>query len=292
MRALWSTATALCAIAISLTTAAVAAQAPALDDTLARFDAYLSGYEPKLSEIIADELMIQEMSLPFSRTLLPRAADSVSRSRVRRRIQSETAFVSLPGNAAWLGIRHVKSVNNQPVDGSSASLATSLQAPSDDAARALLRSSAQFNLGLPRTTNLPNLPLEFLHQRNRRRLIYRLDGTERIRGADTTRVVFIERITPTVIADPDGVDMPSTVRAWIDRTGRLLRAEVTTFRSLNARDAVNTLRVEFTEHAALGLLVPREMRETFPVDPPRVGTGVAHYSNFRRFQTSARIVPQ
>ncbi len=39
------------------------------------------------------------------------------------------------------------------------------------------------------------------------------------------------------------------------------------------------------------MLVPTEMRETFPVEQPAAGTGVARYSNFRRFQTSARIVP-
>ena len=51
------------------------------------------------------------------------------------------------------------------------------------------------------------------------------------------------------------------------------------------------MRVDFTEHKGLGMLVPTEMRETFPVEQPAAGTGVARYSNFRRFQTSARIVP-
>ena len=69
-----------------------------------------------------------------------------------------------------------------------------------------------------------------------------------------------------------------------------MRAEVSTFRSGETKPE-NTLRVEFAHDQALGLLVSVEMREAFPWDEPAQGTGVATYRNFRRFQTSARIVP-
>jgi hypothetical protein len=267
----------------------VAAQEPAADAVIAKMDAYLESYEPQLSSLIADELLIQEINGTVSRLssedLTPRIM------RRRRRLASEVAFVALPNDAGWLGFRNVKTVDNLKVQSGDRSLTAALQVSSYDAARSLLNASAAQNLGLPRTTNLPNLPLEFLHQRNRKRLVSRLDVAERIRGIDTTQVVFIERMTPALIQTPDGADMPSIVRAWIDRNGRLLRAEVSTFQASSAT-ASNTVRVEFTEHKNLGLLVPTEMRETFPVVQPAKGTGVAKYSNFRRFQTSARIVPQ
>ena len=146
---------------------------------------------------------------------------------------------------------------------------------------------------VPRTTNLPNLPLEFLHQRNRKRLLPRADGRERVHGVETVRLVFLERMTPTLIRNPNGSDMPSVIRAWVDpASGRLLRAEVSTFVSAEVSEFENNIRVEFAQSKALGLLVPVEMREVFPVGPPATGTSVANYSNFRRFQTSARIVPQ
>ncbi len=50
--------------------------------------------------------------------------------------------------------------------------------------------------------------------------------------------------------------------------------------------------VKFKPHAGLGLLVPVEMREVFGSDANgKGGTGVARYRDFRRFETSGRIVP-
>jgi len=262
--------------------------------TLARLDAYLQAYEPKLSELIADETFVQEVNLPREQLYWPRAARSPGPSRVRRSIKSEVAFIALPDNAGWLGFRHVTSVDGRVVRDGKTSLIAALQTNRYDAARTLLDASAEYNLGLPRTTNLPNLPLEFLRERNRNRFEVRVDGREKIQGTDALRVSFVERLTPTLIRNPiSNADMPSVVRAWInDTNGQLLRAEVKTFASLAAKQPENAIVVEFKVNRRLGMLVPIRMREAFPVERPRLGTGVATYSNFRRFQTSARIIPQ
>ena len=204
--------------------ALAASQQPALDTVIERMDAYLATYEPQLSELIADETMQQEVRGrgDFFRT------DNIIETRLRRRLVSEVAFIALPEDAGWLGFRHVKTVNNKPVALANASLGTSLTRSRLDGARDLLSASAAHNLGLPRTTNLPNLPLEFLHQRNRKRLLARLDGRERLRGVDSVRLVLLERMTPTLIRNPNtDADMPAVIRAWVDPgNGRLLRAEV------------------------------------------------------------------
>ena len=75
--------------------AVVAAQAPTADAVIAKMDAYLESYEPQLSELIADESMVQDVR--GSRGL-----------RLERRIDSEVAFIALPQNVGWLGFRHVK----------------------------------------------------------------------------------------------------------------------------------------------------------------------------------------
>jgi len=258
---------------------------------LARLDQYLQDYEPKLSALIADESMSQEMSSAALNFVRDRLSPAVAQRR--RLIMSEVAFIALP-NGGWLGFRHVKTVNGVKVHDSDASLTGVLQKSALDSATELLQSSAEHNLGLPRTTNLPNLPLEFLHVRNRKRLLARLDGEDTVRGVRTSRVVFIERMTPSLIRNPStGNDMPSVVRAWVDQRGRLMRAEVNTFAGPKAMEiAENTIRVEFAENTTLGLLVPIEMREKFPIAAEYRGSSVANYSNFRRFTTSARIVPQ
>ena len=50
--------------------------------------------------------------------------------------------------------------------------------------------------------------------------------------------------------------------------------------------------VEFQQHRDLGLLVPVTMHEDFFAGDNRQAFGDATYRNYRRFQTSARIVPQ
>jgi hypothetical protein len=268
-------------LAVFALAALAAAQTSPVDAVLARLDEYLLAYEPRLSELIADESMLQEV----------RGGAGL---RLQRRVDSEVAFITLPQNVGWLGFRHVKTVDTRPVELADASLTLALATPGLERARKLLEASAQHNLGLPRTTNLPNLPLEFLHRRNRQRFVVRADGQETVRGMRTSRVVFLERLTPSLIQNREtGGDLPSVIRAWIDpRDGRLIRADVATFAAVSARQSESSMSVEFGENKALGMFVPIEMRETFPAGKPLRGSAVATYTNFRRFTTSARIVPQ
>ena len=148
------------------------AQSPTIDDTVAKLDSYLVEYEPRLSELIADEVMDQVIR----RGVRSAGLDGVDFGTDKgHRLESEVAFVSLPDDAGWLGFRHVKKVNKRAVRNSESSLASALSVQGYGAARRLLSDGAQHNLGLARTTNLPNLPLEFLHQRNRQRLVARTD---------------------------------------------------------------------------------------------------------------------
>ena len=173
-----------------------------------------------------------------------------------------------------------------------ASLNTALAAGAQDGyakARAMLADSARHNLGTPRTTNLPNLPLELLHQRNAHRFSVRVDGQQHVRGKRTTRLVFVEMASPTIIRSHTGGDMQSTVTAFVEPDGRLWRADVITVDRLKFEHVVS---VEFQPHRELGLLVPATMHEEFFAGENRKAWGDATYRNYRRFQTSARIVPQ
>lgn len=256
-----------------------------------RLDKYLREYETQLSTVIAQE-RISQRDAPSREATVTGAPDSKFRT-----IESEVAFIGLPAQAGWLGFRRVVKVNGKQVKDAGTPLHVLLtDGASDDydQARLLLADSASANLGTPRTTNLPNLPLEFLHPRNRHRLHHRVDGVERIRGVSTTRMVFNEHATPTIIQRPEGGDMPSQVTAWIETTtGRLLRAEV---RTRDARMGVlqfaNVIRVDFRMDEKLGFLVPHEMTEEFFAGRFRDGTGTARYSNYRQFRTAARLVPQ
>jgi hypothetical protein len=280
---------ALIAASPDLSTVALAqVDADAIRD---RLDKYLLGYEQELSTLVADEHMTQREGLGQGGN-----PDTVG-PRKDRRIVSEVAFVGLPGDVGWLGFRKVVKVNGKTLADAGPSLAAILSdgAKDDfDRARLLLSQSAEHNLGFPRTTNLPNLPLEFLHPRNRKRLSHRIDGMEKIRGVQTARMVFEETSTPTIIRRPDGGEMRSLISAWVEpETGRLLRASVKT---RDGRIGVlpydNLIWVDFRPDEQLGLLVPYEMKEDFFAGRFREGSGTARYTNYRQFKTSARIVPQ
>jgi hypothetical protein len=278
------------AVAALLLGALTALQMPDADTVREQLDAYLLAYEPQLSTLVAEELLIQRDG-PSRDAVVTAAPDTKN-----RRLISEVAFISLPGGAGWLGFRRAVNMNGKDLPDAGPSLGVLLTDDDKDdydQARLLIAESARLNLGLPRTTNLPNLPLEFLHPRNRRRFVHRIDGTEKIRGLSTARMVFDETSSPTMIQRPEGGDMTSTVMAWVEiGTGRLIRAQVKT---RDARIGVlpfdQLVWVDFKVDEKLGLLVPVEMKEEFYAGRFRDGTGTARYTKYRRFQTGGRIVP-
>lgn len=276
------------ALVIAVVAASQADDASTIRD---RLDKYLLEYESLLSTVVAEERLSQR-DAPSREAVVTGAPDSKFRT-----IVSEVAFVGLPGQAGWLGFRRVLKVNGKDIKDAGTPLHVLLTdgASNDyDQARLLLTDSASANLGTPRTTNLPNLPLEFLHPRNRHRLHQRIDGVEKIRGIATTRLIFDEQSSPTIIQRPEGGDMNSQVTAWVETaTGRLLRAEV---RTRDARIGVlqfaNVVLVDFRMDGKVGFLVPYEMKEEFFAGRFREGTGTARYANYRQFRTAARVVPQ
>ena len=273
----------------------VSSQQP--DPTLvrSRLHAYLNAYEPELSTLIADEHFEQ---WPLLGGLIYGVSPGTYRRNTARlrTIDSTVAFVSLPANAGWLGFRDVQRVTGRGVRRKGPALAELLGLESDDSharAMALLLGSARHNLGAPRTINLPSLPLELLHVRNEARFVIETSSRERIGDCEATRIDLTETVTPTLIQRPAGGNMPSRVAAWVESaTGRLCKAEV---RTHDAQHGVSrfeaVVSVEFARDATTGLTLPRRMREIFLIPPRGTGEGDAVYSNYRRFRTSARLLP-
>ncbi len=276
-------------VAAALIALLMAAPEPTPQEIRARLNTYLTGYEPKLSELIADERVTQRDE--------PKRGGGPPESHLKRTLFSEVAFIALPGGAGWLGFRRVIKVDDKPVFDTLGALNATLASGAADnfaKARNMLTESARFNLGTPRTINLPNLPLEVLQAQHAGRFSVRIAGSERIEGHQTTKLVFVENVTPTIIRSLDNSDMRSIVSAFIEpNTGRLWRADVII---RDPRPSVvefdHIVSVTFQENRSLGLLVPAKMREDFFAGADRRAWGEAIYTNYRRFQTSARIVPQ
>ena len=276
-------------IATALTALVLIAPAPTVDEVRSRLNAYLIDYEPKLSELIADEHLIQ-------RDVPRREGRPGSDYFLKRSLQSEVAFIGLPGDAGWLGFRRVLRLDGAPIDDQLGSLNAVLASGFQDdyvKARVMLSDSARFNLGTPRTINLPNLPLELLAPHHAGRFATRIAGSARIAGRQTIKLVMVENVAPTIIRAFDGSQIHSIVSAFVEPdTGRLWKAEVIARDPRPSAEFDHIVSVTFQENRALGLLVPAKMREDFFAGHDRKAWGDAKYSNYRRFQTSARIVPQ
>ena len=260
-----------------------AAQPGRVEPVLERLDAYLDKYEGELGSLIADEAFLQE------EPVLP----GNSRPNLRR-LESEVAFLRLPGDGDWIGFRRVKRVDRKAVDDRHQTLMALLSVSSSDSiaqAKLLVAQSSEFNLGTPRTINMPGLPLELIHRRHRPRFDVALEGRDRVRGHDVLKLLFTERTEPSIVFFGGRLALLSRVRAWVDpNTGELHRAHVL-FTSTARLRSLPRIDVEFERHPSLGLLVPTRMDEMFLLQAGGLGTGRATYSNFRRFGTSARIVP-
>ncbi len=290
LRCRWSVAAVTSLAAVVTAVAQSPAEGPSALANQLR--AYLTAYEVSLGEVVATERMTQRSGPHIL------SDGETSTSGAPRVLESDVAFVALPGGAGWLGYRDVLRRNGRALRRTGPPLSALLavdRTESQDRARALLIASAAHNLGAPRTINLPTLPLEFLHARNMHRLTLTAatpqpEGQGECRGH---RLEFRETSLPTLIQRPQGGDMPSRVIAWVEPgTGRLCKGEVRT-RDAGGGDASveAVVRVEFEPDAAVGLTVPKRMEEEFFVPPLGRGTGEASYSNYRRFRTSGRVVP-
>ena len=264
---------------------AAAQPSPSLDELLVRMREYLTSYESRLTQIVATERFDQQVIVQL------RSGPTTT----KRRIDSEVAFVRLPGDAEWLGSREVLKVDGRAVPPAQTRMSDLFTAGADmvTQARAIAAAGARYNQGLPRTINVPTAPLDIIHPRHRDALRYRLEGAGTVNKVRVAIVSFVEARRPTLVREPDGTNLVSSGRVWLEpESGRILRIHWTYRaepRRANAERAPG-LQVDFAVDAGLDMLVPREMREEFSVARGR-GEGRAVYSNFRSFQTSARIVP-
>jgi hypothetical protein len=255
-----------------------------LDVLLDRLATYLQSYEKELSTLVAEEHYVQE--------------ERRRTNPVMRTTEADVLFLRLPGEAEWFGIRDVNKVNGKAVKGAAVTLVDLLKDPGADVlakAAAIVEASSRHNLGGRRTINMPTVPLEALSARNHVRYIFKVGGRARVSGVQTRKLEFNEFDEPTLVQSTDGGSLWSRGTAWIDPSnGTLWRAELIVgpdppgaFRRtyLEAK-----LRVEFSKDETLNLVVPREMAENFWIRGG-VGLGKGRYSNYRRFNTAARLVP-
>lgn len=268
--------------------------AVSLEQVLERMSAYLLQYEMQLSSVVADERFDQR--IVYTRAYvggLPKTDDE------RKRLESEIGFLRLPGGVDWIGFRDVRKINGRPVTPKAQRVADVLASRADamSQAKVVADASAEHNLGAPRTTNVPTAALDVIHPSRLGAHQIKIRGEETIRRTRTVVLEFLETRRPTIVRDAGGQDLVSRGRIWVDPvSGAIWRIEwiYEGERVVAAPGPTPKLGIDFVPNPELGMMVPQQMRETFAAfgGLNARGDGVASYTNFRRFGTGARIVPQ
>ncbi len=267
-----------------------AGQEPDLTEVLRRAAAAVARYSERSALILADE-SCQQRAYRITKT-----GTTLDVGVEKRRWRAETALIQLPGatNAAvpWIEARDVFEVDGKPLPDRKDRIQRLFLTDPDwktSKAREITQESAKYNLGLTRRNiNLPSVPLLFLCMTNQRRVAFRKAGEETVDDVATWRVEFEEIRVPALIRSADtGEDMPSGGTFWVDpTTGDVLRAELRCPASTE-----NRLKVTYREHPAFGVRLPVEMTEKSVTTQARDWTeGSCTYSNFRRFETSGRLL--
>jgi hypothetical protein len=274
---------ALCTIAAGCSIAGVpplSAQDPTLPDVLSRLDAYLVRYETQVAAVVADEHYEQRLELASGGAVLARV------------LRSEYALARAPGGQTWTGYRDTYEVDGRPVGDREQRLLALLADGAPDGPRQAMRitrENARFNLGeeiVRRTINVPTIALDLIHPRHRSRLSFTRRGDAVIDGRRLWALAFEERGRNTIIRTPRGGDRAARGGVWIDpQTGEVLRTDLSW-----SGGPPGFVSVRYRLEANVGALVPETMTEEYRTGKGTIA-GRATYTNYRRFQTGARIVP-
>jgi len=193
----------------------------------------------------------------------------------------------------WLAFRDVLDVNGHATESQRGRLEQWLTQASGtfrERARALALEQARYNLGdIVRTINVPTLPLEFLLAERQARFRFKAAGEATMNGVKVLIISFEERERPTLIRTPTGDNVPARGAFWIDPvTGRVFSSELRTGEKERNRLRA-TIRVTYEVEPKLSMLVPVLMAETYQSSTIQIAA-TARYSNYRRFETKARLV--
>jgi len=266
-------ARAIVATALALSTTVFAhAQPPLrLEDVRRSLSAYLDSYGQRLAAVVAEEQYRQVIG------------------QRERNLRSDYALTRAADKEAWVGYRDTFEVDGKPIRDREDRLIQLLAGGTTAGAARIADESSRFNLAstiITRNINVPTLVLEMLHPRNQWRFKISKSGEDVINTTRTWRLDYAERERPTFIRNSNGRDRPTHGSMWVNpATGEVWQTLLTW-----DSDPRGTIIVTYGHAANIDALVPLTMTERYDVKNSTL-TGDASYSNYRQFQTGARLVP-
>ena len=265
----------LVAAFVSLAWLNAGAQAPKIDEVMARVFAYVADYGAQLANVVVEETYRQR-------------APRVRGPAQVRTLRSDYALTWLGPGDGWVGYRDTFEVDGLAVRGREERLRGLLESGATGQAARIAEQNARFNLRndlLPRTVNLPTFALDLLQPRYRARFSARRVGSEALDGRTVWRVEFRERDRPTIVRTPEGGDQPSRIEALVDpATGEIHQT------TLSWERVKGSIVVAYERVPGISVPVPVTMFERFMTRGGDEISGDATYANYRRFETSGRLI--
>jgi hypothetical protein len=262
---------------------------PSLEKVLNRAENYVEGFRRQLSEIVSEETYRQHI------TRTPQGPGAVL-TELSRTLRSDLLLVKSSNAERYVEFRDVFEVDGEPVrdrqDRVSALWRTG-SAESSARLGAILEESARYNIGtIQRNINTPLMALMFLDAAHRKRFTFKHvedprpvfaagdqandSGVFRV-STEMWSVAFEERRGNTIIKRPNGGDLRSRGRFWINPdTGTVLISELI----VDGGGVRASITVSYQSEPLMGFLVPVEMRESYERRGETI-TGHAVYGRFR-----------
>ncbi|HMB78993.1 MAG TPA: hypothetical protein VKI43_02955 [Vicinamibacterales bacterium] len=265
-------------LAVFLTASAALAQTPDVDAVLDKAGDYVTVYERTFAGVVAEETYRQEIRGGTTRS--DARGFPVEAQNARRDLKSDLLLVRASAGDRWMEFRDVFEVDGKPVRDRAERLARLFLQPSASAQRQvedITAESARYNIGgVNRNVNLPVLALTVLEPQNRAWFSFK--GGKK---GNLFELEYQEERSGTLIRTTGDQSMPSRGRFVIDlASGRVLSSELNAeSRSLRAK-----IDVIYALEPAVGMWVPREMREKYSLKDGSTIEGKATYAKFRRYQ--------
>jgi hypothetical protein len=255
---------------------------PSLKDVVQRVTGYVEAYGEKASIVVATERYTQKLV-------------SAAKGQLDARVMvADFAIVKADANHTWIGFRDVIEVDGKPLTDRDNRLVDVLSSSSGsiDEARRICDESARFNIGgVVRNFNVPTTVLFFFSRENVDRFKFSRNDHD---AGGIWEIQFREVRKPTLIRTPEGLSVPVEGSVWVNPVdGTVLRTHLRLFDFTTPRrgspQPIAESDVSFRRVDAMAMWLPDRMDESYLDSDTSHITGHAEYSNYRRFETLARI---
>jgi hypothetical protein len=266
---------------LALGAAALSAQTPRADRSVKAIvtaaSAYVDSYNPKMQNVLADEVAVQ-------RVLGPGGVQEQTRTT-----RADFFLTYVPADTTWIAVRDVRDVDGTPVDDPDNVRVLMQRAPLWRMGSVIAEKNSRFNIGaITRTFNEPTLALLVVTSKHRAR--FKFDKIGGASGAaPRVTVAFKEHDRPTLVSGTNGAPAFSSGEIVIDATTGRIEHTVVQFVLGTITARIETL---YAEDAKLKLWVPSVMQETYTQTSKGLELTikcVSTYTNYRKFETSAII---